>query len=430
MMTKQRKDRLKKKLMESRARLLDTNPFFAILLMYLKFVAVKDMKTMSTNGRCIYFSPDYVDKLYTHELDFILCHQVMHIAFGDIWRTSEKAGDSYHHACDIVINANLALCGWDEERHPHLGDIFKKLPGCKAEEMSADEVFCELPYSVSVFDERTRSRFMIDSDEWWDNKLEKGRIGEIIIDTDYKEAISDFSEELFAEAEQGNAKQKSDDDGLKLKWQLLLNMAIAIEKNNSQAGSIPAFMERRLEHLREAETDWRAILNDFIQEEISDYSFSPPDRRFGDSMFFLPDFNDKTDVVKDILFMIDTSASMSNEMITAAYSEVKGAIDQFGGKLKGWLGFFDMTVIEPQPFGSEDELEIIRPMGGGGTDFYVIFDYVAEHMQDNLPASIIILTDGYADFPEVELAQDIPVLWLLNNDEVQPPWGKVARIRI
>ena len=24
----------------------------------------------------------------------------------------------------------------------------------------------------------------------------------------------------------------------------------------------------------------------------------------------------------------------------------------------------------------------------------------------------------------------IPVLWLLNNDEVEPPWGKVARIKV
>ena len=30
-------------------------------------------------------------------------------------------------------------------------------------------------------------------------------------------------------------------------------------------------------------------------------------------------------------------------------------------------------------------------------------------------------------FPE-ELAGGIPTLWLLNNEQVQPPWGKVARI--
>lgn len=171
-------------------------------------------------------------------------------------------------------------------------------------------------------------------------------------------------------------------------------------------------------------------MNDFIQEEVVDYSFTPPDRRFDDSPFFLPDFNGKEDMVADILFMIDTSGSMSDDMITAACSEVKGAIDQFDGKLKGWLGFFDAAIIEPKPFESEDEFMIIKPAGGGGTDFQIVFEYVSKYMQDRLPASIIILTDGYAPFPKKELSMGIPVLWLLNNEEVDPPWGKVARIKL
>ena len=29
-----------------------------------------------------------------------------------------------------------------------------------------------------------------------------------------------------------------------------------------------------------------------------------------------------------------------------------------------------------------------------------------------------------------QLAKGIPVLWLINNDNVDPPWGKVARIKV
>ena len=108
--------------------------------------------------------------------------------------------------------------------------------------------------------------------------------------------------------------------------------------------------------------------------------------------FFLPDFNGKEDMVEDILFMIDTSASMSDAMIAAAYSEVKGAIDPFDGKLRGWLGFFDAAIIEPHPFNDENEFKVIKPAGGGGTDFQIIFEYVIQHMSDKLPTSIILLT--------------------------------------
>ena len=182
--------------------------------------------------------------------------------------------------------------------------------------------------------------------------------------------------------------------------------------------------------MKEPQTDWREILIDFLQEEVVDYSFMPPDRRFDDNPFFLPDFNDKDINPEKILFMIDTSASMSDDMVTDAYSEVKGAIDQFDGKLKGWLGFFDAVVIEPVPFEDEDEFKVIKAAGGGGTSFHVIFEYVKKYMEDDLPVSIIILTDGYAPFPKENAAMNIPVIWLINNDEVNPPWGKVARIKM
>ena len=181
---------------------------------------------------------------------------------------------------------------------------------------------------------------------------------------------------------------------------------------------------------RKSKLDWRSILIDFVQAEILDYSFTPPDRRFDDSPFFLPDFNVPDDQVKDVLFMIDTSGSMSDDMVTAAYSEIKSAIEQFDNKLAGWVGFFDFDVTEPKKFENVDDLLKIRPYGGGGTSFDIIFEYVREHTKDNLPASIIVLTDGDAVYPDESCAMDIPVLWLLNNEEITPPWGKVARIEI
>ena len=187
--------------------------------------------------------------------------------------------------------------------------------------------------------------------------------------------------------------------------------------------------KRLIEELKKPHLDWKTILIDFIQEDICDYSFAPPDRRMEDSPFFLPDFNEKDEKVKDILFMIDTSGSMSDDAITECYSEIYGAIQQFNGKLQGMLGFFDAVVVEPVAFEDEDEFKIIRPKGGGGTSFHVIFEYVKEKMEEKLPTSIIILTDGYAPFPKLEDAMDIPVLWIINNEEAEsPPWGKVVRL--
>jgi hypothetical protein len=203
---------------------------------------------------------------------------------------------------------------------------------------------------------------------------------------------------------------------------------ISIGKSGTTWGNAPAFAERIFKEIAERKLDWKTLLNDFIQEDVCDYSFSPPDRRFGDSDFFLPDFNEKEDSVENLLFMIDTSGSMSDDAISEVYSEIKGAIEQFNGKIKGWLGFFDAIVTEPQPFEDENEFKAIRIQGGGGTAFLPIFHYVRDHMKDKNITSIIILTDGYAPYPEEYERMDIPVLWIINNEDATPPWGMIARI--
>jgi len=208
--------------------------------------------------------------------------------------------------------------------------------------------------------------------------------------------------------------------------------AVQVRDPSNTRGLFPAFAQRIWGQLTKPQIDWRTVLNEFVQLEINDYSFCPPDRRYYDSPFFLPDWNawGQGDQVSDILFMIDTSASVSDAMMTAAYSEIRGAMEQFGGMLQGWLGFFDAGIIEPVRFETVEQLEAIRPAGGGGTDFYIIFEYVKRHMGQTPPACIIILTDGYAPFPQEEMAMGIPVLWLICNDRVEPPWGKLARITV
>ena len=61
----------------------------------------------ATNGKCIFFNADFISKLYPNELDFILCHQIMHIINRDIWRGPALAGDDFHRACDIYNNDQL-----------------------------------------------------------------------------------------------------------------------------------------------------------------------------------------------------------------------------------------------------------------------------------------------------------------------------------
>lgn len=393
-----------KRILLSRMRILCNNGFYGLLLMHMNFAIDTGCETACTDGRKIYFGPSFLNNLDDDELDFIMMHEVMHCALQHCIRGKDYDQEAFNIACDIVVNSNILESNKGNIKSITLkkyGESMHVAPdGEEGRFYTAEEVYAMLP----VKGKKKGASGMMGSggngSGNWDDHSKWGTADEDqYLQDEWSKNLLDASE------------------------------AIEIRDPSNKRGLIPLCADRIIKELRKPQTDWRTILNDFVQEEITDYSFTPPDRRFDESPFFLPDYNEKDETVKDILFMIDTSGSMSDEAITAVYSEIKGAIDQFNGHLQGWLGFFDAEVVEPKPFSSEEEFRIIRPKGGGGTRFDIIFKYVEKHM-DTLPASIIIMTDGYCNFPKEKEAMKIPVLWLLVTDDVEPPWGKVARIKV
>ena len=394
-----------KRLMLSKMRILCNNGFYGLLLMHMKYGLDAECGTAYTDGKVIRFDPKFLDELNDDELDFIMMHEILHVALKHCFRGRELEKELYNIACDIVVNSNILLSNNMDTRTITLrsdGEAMHLAPnGKEGYEYTAEEVYNMLQKNLGMNNAKLQS-----------NGKTKNTTN--IIDNHTKWQQIEKNEEL-EELWIGRLDEVS--------------KTIEIRDSIINRETMPAFAQRRLKELKNAQTDWREILIDFLHEEVVDYSFMPPDRRFDDCPFFLPDFNDKDIKPENILFMIDTSASMKDDMVTAAYSEVKGAIEQFNGKLIGMLGFFDAVVIEPVPFENEEEFEMIKAIGGGGTNFQIIFNYVKEYMTDNLPVSIIILTDGYAPFPKESEAMGIPVIWLLNNEKVNPSWGEVARIK-
>ena len=394
-----------KRLMLSKMRILCNNGFYGLLLMHMKYGLDAECGTAYTDGKVIRFDPKFLDELNDDELDFIMMHEILHVALKHCFRGRELEKELYNIACDIVVNSNILLSNNMDTRTITLrsdGEAMHLAPnGKEGYEYTAEEVYNMLQKNLGMNNAKLQS-----------NGKTKNTTN--IIDNHTKWQQIEKNEEL-EELWIGRLDEVS--------------KTIEIRDSIINRETMPAFAQRRLKELKNAQTDWREILIDFLHEEVVDYSFMPPDRRFDDCPFFLPDFNDKDIKPENILFMIDTSASMKDDMVTAAYSEVKGAIEQFNGKLIGMLRFFDAVVIEPVPFENEEEFEMIKAIGGGGTNFQIIFNYVKEYMTDNLPVSIIILTDGYAPFPKESEAMGIPVIWLLNNEKVNPSWGKVARIK-
>ncbi len=454
-MTEQRKNRLRRQLQEARARLGIMNQEFAAPLWEMLFVASKDVKRISTNGACIYFNPDWLQKLGSVELDFILSHELMHIALGHIERPKYYKGDRFHLACDIVANAHLEVFGWKYDRLPHIGRIFYEtfFPTVSGRSLTAQEALAGVPFDPALMEPGVRRNYMIDEESWWDRKEDRGEGGDIVLsprDEDPEDLRSTehtiggthffVEKERFVPEMQGteddelpqgeerhrHASKSSWDKGAANELQSLRSR----KKRDSEAGEEVDFRERIWQRSNSPRLNWKKLLNRFIQEEVCDYSFTPPDRRLQDSDFFLPDYNVLLEKPKEVLFMVDTSGSIDDPMLMAVYNEICEAIGQFNGGLIGLIGFFDVRVYTPVLFGDVNDLAGMVPRGGGGTNFQCIFDYVKRHMSMNPPADIVIFTDGEAEYPEETEAQNIPVLWLFTNASASAPWGKSAVISV
>ena len=417
------------RLLLARMRILCNHGFYGLLLMHMIYSIDEGCETAYTDGERIAFSPTFLEELSDKELDFVMMHEILHAVLQHCLRGEDKDNERYNIAADIVINSTIMHENDDKASSITLskyGESMHIAPDGKEGYLyTAEEVYEMLQSKQKDSDsgnEKSKKAGNVAS--------KNGRAGKV------QQSRKNMDKPVAKRWDDHSQWGKFEEDS-RLRDVWVKNFAECCEAINvrealNNRGTLPMFAQRMLEKLKKPQTDWRTILNDFIQEEICDYSFSPPDRRFQDSPFFLPDFKKKkkNDNVSDILFFIDTSGSISDNDMTTAFSEIKGAIDQYDGKLKGWLGFFDAAIIEPKPFSSFEEFIVIKPAGGGGTDFQIIFEYVDQHMKDKEPNCIIILTDGCAPFPKEELANDIPVLWLINNQDVTPPWGKVARFTV
>lgn len=384
------------KLLLSRFRILNRHGFYGLLLMHMRFGLDEKCPTAYTDGYRINFNPLFLDSLSNSEVDFVMMHEIMHVVFKHCFRGTKADPYLFNIACDIVVNSNILYSNNMDLKSITLakyGESMHLAPNKKEGYLyTAEEVY----------------KMLVDESKKKGSSANQNRV-----------TFDDHSH-----------WEEADDEFTIDEWEKrVVNAAEAISKRGevSGCGSIPLGVERLIKELKKATINWRVLLNDFISLEVGDYSFTPPDRRI-EGPFFMPDFNElveTTDDPKEILFMVDTSGSINVDQITQAYSEICGALEQFPS-LKGYLGFFDHAVYEPVEFGSIDDVLEIIPKGGGGTSFFAIFDYVKK--LETKPKAIIILTDGYATFPKESVREGIPVIWVINNEDITPPWGEIARM--
>jgi predicted metal-dependent peptidase len=378
---------------QSRVRLLLTKPFFGQLATRLKIEDASDyIPTAATDGRRFLYNVDFVQSLSDPELDFLVGHEVLHVVYDHMGARGERDKMVYNAAADYNINMTLV--------EHHVGEPIKddKLAGGKI-----------------CLDWKYRG---LNSFEIYDKLVEEGAGGEGGMDVHLE--VGDSDDEADGQGGQGgNQKVQMSEEEKKI-LQDEIKQAV-IQAAQSAGPDVPDSVKRMISELIAPRMDWRDVLRTQLESSLrSDFTFMRPSKRSGEVIF--PGMNKDEEL--NVAVFLDTSGSISKDMLRDFLSEVQGIMDQYQS-YKITIAQFDTAVYSAEVFTSDDgrTMNEYELKGGGGTDFDVVFNYMAEHDID--PDQMVMFTDGYpwGSWGNADYCDTLFVIHGDKNRKIEAPFG-------
>lgn len=358
-------------------RLRMKSPFFATLALFARFIPSPEILTAATDGKDIYFNPDFLQSLSSSQQTGLLLHEVLHAALLHVPRRGVREPKLWNIAADIVVNGAIAQQGAFEL--PSGGIRDKQL-----EHLSVEEIYEILLTEVE-------ERFCL-------------------ANPDLLEPSESTDDSL------SNARKAA----LEAHWRNALQQATVIARTSNQ-GNIPAGMERELAILTSPQLDWRSHLWRYLVQTPTD--FMGFDRRFIGRGLYLETLIGES---VQVFTAVDTSGSIDNQQLKMFLSEVQGILNAYP-HLKCDLYYADAEAYGP--YSLNPDSIIPQPQGGGGTSFVPFFDKVQANWDGYTQGVCIYLTDGYGTFPDNQ--PELPVLWVVTPgglDLSAFPFGEAVRL--
>lgn len=369
------------RIQKARMRLVLSYPFFATLALRLPMVEdASKGDTMCTDGRNIYYNPAFVESISDDELIGVIAHEALHPGFLHHTRMASRDHEKWNMAADYAINPIITEAGM------FLPDGCLNDPQYSG--LCAEDIYTRLPDNPS-------------GGGGGGNSNQKWNIGGMIPPTN----------------PDGSPLDKEEQESIERGWKEAMAQAAHIAK---MQGRLPASLERLIDNLMQTSTNWREQLQSYLTEKKpADTSFSRPNRRYVASGIYLP--STVYEVTGELAIMIDTSGSIGQRELDIFGAEVNN-IHHTIKPTKTIVIYCDAAVNRVDEFGEGDDV-VLTLCGGGGTNFNPPFNWLRD--RGITPHAAVYLTDGYGDFPD---EQPYPVVWAINNTNVDPPFGQVVRI--
>ena len=180
-------------------------------------------------------------------------------------------------------------------------------------------------------------------------------------------------------------------------------------QGNKSMGDMPGSLLRKIEDLIGTRLPWHKYLRRYLSNIASDdLSFDTPDKNHIYRELILPGPYEDENRLEDILFVIDTSGSVSDDDLNNFMTQAYNICNDFNAT--GKVIFFDSIVQDIFDI-DKDNFKKARPTGGEGTNVDSAFSYIRDKKLKYICA--VVLTDGYFPRPNILIRN---VIWCLTED--------------
>ena len=401
-----------KKVIKARTDLVMEQPFFASLALRLRVKEDTSCKTAWTDGKVFAYNPAYIKILSPEKMKGLCCHTVMHPACAHHKRRKGRNAATWNKACDYAINPILLDAGMTLP----VGFLYDKAYAGK----TADTVY-ELLKGDSENSEKGETVNKEDDGVNSDDSSSESSDQETA--TPEKTGEKDASSSGISDpGMSGEVRDAQSEEGMggdtesEIDWDQALLQAAAHARH---MGKLPMGIKRLIDSKINPKLCWQQLLARFIERNAhTDYTWSVPNRRFIHQGLYFPSLNNHA--LNEIAVAIDTSGSIQNKQLAQFGAELSAIMETFPLRLH--LIYCDMRVTGYQQVEKWDLPIRFKPLGGGGTDFRPVFDFLNQERIS--PACLVYLTDlecRYFPFKQ----PDYPVLWIQTGgrNNAEPPFG-------
>ena len=384
---------IERRLTRARVQLALDAPFLASAVLRLPLRSAGSISwcaTMATDGYHIFYNPAWSAGLAEAELRGVLAHEVMHAVLDHQGRRGAREARRWNVACDLAINLMLVECGFTLPAGGHMDWRYR--------DQTAEQIHEALPETPGEIEKMLKGEGLP-----WEDDVEA--------DGDHEDVgcLAGLGPDLIDPEDRAVMPLRDADAPDKAQLREL-RAHLRTETARQMRGWAAGRFQQECAMASEAQIDWRAVLRNWLHDRIrTDWSSWPYAKKHLHRGLYLPSIGIESPGT--IVFAIDTSGSMSVDLLARIVAELRSFRETFPCELIVIQA--DESVQSVTRFEAVDGTEVPTVMtmqGRGGTDFRPVFAWVGEQRWTG-SVVMIYATDGFGAFPEA--GPPFPVIWLM-----------------